>query len=59
MYGVTIKRWSKAMNWMVQVIYGDGSFEDRYVFAATAAEAIEIICADTPPSARRWARFIV
>ena len=47
------------MNWMVQVIYADGSFEDRHVFAATAAEAIEIVRADTPPSARRWSRFIV
>ncbi|MFN3624481.1 MAG: hypothetical protein ACK4TP_10500 [Hyphomicrobium sp.] len=47
------------MHWMVQVIYRDGSFEDRYVFAETAAEAIKIVRADMPPSARRWARFIV
>ncbi len=44
--------------WMVQVIYADGTFEDRSVEAATAADAIEMIKADTPPRLRRWARFI-
>jgi hypothetical protein len=44
--------------WMIQVIYADGRFEDRYVAAASAEQAIEIVRGDTPPAARRWARFI-
>jgi hypothetical protein len=44
--------------WMVQVIYADGTLEDRYIAAATAADAIKIVRADTPLSRRRWARFI-
>jgi hypothetical protein len=44
--------------WMIQVIYADGRFEDRYVPAASAEQAIEIVRADTPPAARRWARFV-
>jgi hypothetical protein len=46
------------MVYMVQVISCDGSFEDGYVAAASAADAIEIVRADTPPRARRWARFV-
>jgi hypothetical protein len=45
--------------WLVQVIYADGTFEDRYVSAATAADAIAAIRADTPFSRRRFARFII
>lgn len=44
--------------WMAQVICADGTLEDRYVTAATAAEAIELIEADMPPAERRWARFV-
>jgi hypothetical protein len=58
-YGVMIKRRRTAMTvWMVQVIYADGTFEDRYIAAASAADAIKAVRADTPPSPRRWARFI-
>lgn len=45
--------------WMVQVIYANGTFEDRYIAAASAADAIETVRADTPASLCRWARFIV
>jgi hypothetical protein len=45
--------------WRVHVIYGDGSFEDRYVVAGSAEEANELVEADTPPVRRRWARFVV
>jgi hypothetical protein len=59
LYGVMIKRRRTAMTvWLVQVIYTNGTFEDRYIAAATAADAIEAARADTPPSLRRWARFI-
>lgn len=44
--------------WMVQVIYPDGTFEDRYIKAVDAAEAVEMIKADTPITLRRWARFV-
>jgi hypothetical protein len=63
LYDGTIKRWRNPMNtpptiWMIQVIYADGRFEDRYVAAASAEQAIEIVRGDTPPATRRWARFI-
>jgi len=45
--------------WLVQVIYADGTFEDRYVSAVTAADAIAAIRADTPLARRRFARFII
>lgn len=44
--------------WMVQVIYADGSFENRYLEAPTAADAIEMVKAETPLPQRRWARFV-
>jgi hypothetical protein len=63
LYDGTIMRWRTLMNtpptiWRIQVIYADGRFEDRYVPAASADQAIEMVRADTPPAARRWARFV-
>lgn len=44
--------------WVIQAIYANGTFEDRYIAAVSAADAIETARADTPASLRRWARFI-
>jgi hypothetical protein len=47
------------LTFQVQVIYGNGNFEDFYVEALTAQEAIEEVRAQVPPVLRRWARFVV
>jgi hypothetical protein len=44
--------------WMVQVIYANGTFEDRYVKAETVKAAIEMVKNATPGKQRRWARFV-
>lgn len=45
--------------YMVQVIYGDESFEDRYVEATSGEEAIKMVRREIPRSRARWARFMI